>query len=253
MDVNETALTVMMVEDDPVARHRLAGAVAADPGLVLGRACGTVAEALEWLRCHEPDLLLVDLGLPDGSGVEVIAACNILHPRCDILVFSMFGVEANVLASVEAGATGYILKDAGQFDVCRAMQELRAGGSPMSPVIARRLLTRLRGGEGRAAFPGGGATRMPSMLRAAAGSEVAGLPSPVANALTGRETETLNLIARGYTYEETAQSLSISLSTVQTHVRSIYGKLAVTSRSGAVIEAHRRGLLEKDLFARIGR
>jgi DNA-binding NarL/FixJ family response regulator len=137
-------LTVIVVEDDHATRGRLCEAIAAQPNMTLGAACDRMAPALEWLDSHRPDVLLTDLGLPDGSGIDVIRHCAARYPACDILVITMFGDEKNVLASVEAGAAGYLLKDADHLDVGRAMRDLLAGGSPMSPVIARKVLNRAR-------------------------------------------------------------------------------------------------------------
>jgi DNA-binding NarL/FixJ family response regulator len=232
MKADFALLTVLVVEDDYSTRTRLCDAIAAQSNMQVGAACDRVRPAIEWLEANKPDLLLTDLGLPDGNGIDVIKRCAALHPDCNILVITMFGDEKNVMSSVEAGATGYILKDSDHIDVSRAMRELLAGGSPMSPVIARKVLNRARSQETQAGPP-------------SSGNE-----APLKVMLTGRETETLNLIARGYTYDETAQMLAISLSTVQTYIRSIYGKLAVTSRSSAVLEAHKLGLLQDDLFAK---
>jgi DNA-binding NarL/FixJ family response regulator len=230
MKAESANLTVMIVEDDHATRGRLCEAIAAQPNMTLGAACDRVAPALEWLDSHRPDVLLTDLGLPDGSGIDVIRHCAARYPACDILVITMFGDEKNVLASVEAGAAGYLLKDADHLDVGRAMRDLLAGGSPMSPVIARKVLNRARALESPATpAPSSGAM-------------------PFNVTLTARESEALNLIARGYTYDETAQMLKITLSTVQTYIRSIYGKLAVNSRAEAVLEAHKMGLLQDDLF-----
>jgi DNA-binding NarL/FixJ family response regulator len=232
MKADSALLTVIVVEDDHSTRARLCDAIAAQPNMKVGAACDRIRPALEWIETNKPDLLLTDLGLPDGNGIEVIKRCAALHPDCNILVITMFGDEKNVLSSVEAGAAGYILKDSDHLDVSRAMLDLLAGGSPMSPVIARKVLNRARSRETQAGPPSSGGN------------------APLKVTLTGRETEALNLIARGYTYDETAQMLTISLSTVQTYIRSIYGKLAVNSRSEAVLEAHKLGLLQDDLFTR---
>jgi DNA-binding NarL/FixJ family response regulator len=230
MNADSALLNVIVVEDDQVTRARLCDAITAQPNMKVSAAVDRVRPALEWLEANKPDLLLTDLGLPDGSGIEVIKRCAVLHPDCNILVVTMFGDDKNVLSSVEAGASGYILKDSDHLDVSRAMLDLLAGGSPMSPVIARKVLNRARSAETQA------------------GTSPASDHGALKVTLTGRETEALNLIARGYTYEETARMLAISLSTVQTYIRSIYGKLAVNSRSGAVLEAHKLGLLQDDLF-----
>lgn len=225
--------SVVIVEDDDHTREALSAAVSAMPGFALAAAFDRIQPAIAWLRAKQADVLLTDLGLPDGSGIDVIRACSARWPDCDIMVITMFGDEKNVLSSIEAGASGYILKDNDRLDMNRAMQDLRAGGSPMSPLIARKVLERARRRETPAAAPTTPSRQPTSSV-----------------ALTRRETETLDLIARGYTYEETARLLSISLSSVQTHIRGIYGKLAVKSRGEAVFEAHKLGLLQDGLLKR---
>ncbi|HTN64958.1 MAG TPA: response regulator transcription factor [Burkholderiaceae bacterium] len=222
---------VVIVEDDPRTRAHLCAALDGQSGFRLAACFERAQPAIAWLDANRADVLLTDLGLPDGSGIDVIHACAARHPRCDIMVITMFGDEKNVLSSIEAGASGYLLKDAAQLDVVRAITELRAGGSPMSPLIARRVLLRAR-------------------VKASA-AEVNGPSDPASlMGLTRREAETLDLIARGYTYAEVAQLLAVTVGTVQTHIKSIYGKLAVHSRSEAVFEAHKLGLLRAGLFDR---
>lgn len=220
---------VVVVEDDIRTLNNLCAAINAEDDFVLAASFSRAQPALAWLDTNPVDVLLTDLGLPDGSGIDVIRRCTATQKACDILVITMFGDEKNVLSSIEAGAAGYILKDADHVDVGRAMRDLRAGGSPMSPLIARKVLTRALQNETPADPPSA----------TAASNKVT---------LTKRETDTLNLIARGYTYDEAAQLLSVSLSTIQTHVKGIYGKLAVNSRSEAVFEAHKMGLLNANVF-----
>ena len=223
----EADIRVLLVEDDPATSARLQSALGSLPGIQVVAACAQRASACEWLDTQEPDVLLCDLGLPDGSGIDVIRHARRLHPRCDCMVITMFGDEANVLASIAAGATGYLLKDESDDNLRASVLELRSGGSPMSPVIARKVITRLRS----ASAPG-----LPAPdERSAQGAEVT---------LSARETEVLDLISRGYTYAETAGHLSISVHTVQAHIKNIYGKLAVNSRTEAVFEAHKLGLLK---------
>lgn len=216
--------TVLVVEDDPVTRRALALAIESEPALKLVAALGNVQEAVDWLAANAADVLLTDLGLPDGSGVDVIRACTARHQRCDIMVITMSSDEASVVACIEAGAVGYVLKNAGRLDIVRAVMDLRAGGAPMSPAIARMVLARIRQGKRAEPPPQEGSGSAP--------------------ALTKREAAILELIARGDTYGEVAQLLSVSVGTVQTHIKNIYGKLSVHSRGEAVFEAHRRGLLK---------
>lgn len=218
-------ISIVVVEDDVPLRETLCAAINAQSGMSVAASFERFAPALAWLENHTVDVLLTDLGLPDGSGIDLIKACAASHPRCDIMVITMFGDEKNVLASIEAGAVGYILKDTDQLDVARFIADLRQGGSPMSPLVARKLLTRAQPAQ-----------HIPQAS-----------PYPLATEqirLTPREHEALDLIARGYTYGEIAGLLAVSVSTVQTHIKNTYAKLSVHSRSEAVFEAQRMGLLQ---------
>lgn len=137
-------INVMIVEDDNVTRKYLAAAIQSEPRLQLVAAFDSVQPALASLVSTPVDLLLTDLGLPDGSGVDVIRACVDRWPDCGILVITMSSDEDSVLACIEAGAAGYVLKDAGRLDIVRALLDLHSGGSPISPLIARKVLGRMR-------------------------------------------------------------------------------------------------------------
>lgn len=217
------AVGVLVVEDDAVTRKVLCLAIESEPALKLLAVFDSVKPALDWLENESPDVLLTDLGLPDGSGLEIIRACAQHHPTTDIMVITIASDEANVLACIEAGASGYVLKDAGRMNVARDVLDLRAGGAPMSPAIARMVLAKVR--------------RAKKKVVPTAAQE------NVETSLTKRETVILDLIAQGNSYGEVAKILSVSVGTVQTHIKNIYGKLAVHSRGEAVFEAHRRGLL----------
>lgn len=229
---------VLIVEDDPQMREFFAASVARSDQLRLAGCVGTLAEARAWLDDpgHAVDVLLVDLGLPDGSGLEVIRHAVGLHPACESLVISMFGDEDNVLASIEAGALGYIHKDSTPDDIASIILEMKSGASPISPMIARRVLSKylsLRDGRG-----------------AAAAAVVVPPPDPVAAAplrpgLSTREQEVLELIARGFSYADIARLQAVSVHTVQTHIKNLYRKLAVRSRGEAVFEATQLGLLAR--------
>jgi DNA-binding NarL/FixJ family response regulator len=215
------ATRVALVEDDVETRARLAASIRAQDSLQLVAEYATGAEALAGLQSGAPDVLLVDLGLPDISGLEVVRFAAGRYPQCDILIISIFGDEANVLAALEAGARGYLLKGSLQHDIAFDIQDIRNGGSPLSPVIARQMLKRLQAHEAPA-------------KNAEAEEETT---------LTARETEILNTISRGFSYAETAQMLGISVGTVHTFLKRIYRKLAVHSKTEAVFEASRLGLI----------
>lgn len=208
-----------IVEDDLRTRRRFEHALARADRLWLAYSAGTVGEMVAWLRDNRVDVLLVDLGLPDGSGLQVISHCRKLSPGTEIMVISMFGDEANMMRAFEAGARGYLLKDGTEDDLADHVLSLNAGGSPMTPIIARQLLTRL--------------SPAPATTSAL----------PVDATLTARERDILAKLARGYTYAETAEILGISPSTVQSHVKNIYSKLAVHSKTEAIHEARQLGLL----------
>ncbi len=225
---------VLIVEDEPEFLRRFSEAVLGDPRLRLLGAVTTGQAGLALLDAQQPHVLLVDLGLPDISGIELIRHAARRHAGCDVLVVTMFADDEHVLASIEAGATGYLLKDASAARIAAAIHEVREGGSPISPSIARRLLSRFR--SGLPAHPDAGAP-------ATSGAPSAPLPSAEPSPLSDRETELLRLIAKGLGFDAVAEVLHISPHTVVTHVKNIYRKLAVHSRGEAVHEARQMGLL----------
>lgn len=227
---------VLIVEDNPQMRDFFAASVGASAQLTLVGTMGTVADALRWLDnpAHGVDVLLTDLGLPDGSGLEVIRHARQSHPECEPLVISMFGDEDNVLASIEAGALGYIHKDAAPEDIAQTILEMKSGASPISPMIARRVLSKYLALQ----------ANRPSALDSQAQAAI----ETIANegqkgVLSRREQEVLELIARGFSYADIARFKYLSVHTVQSHIKSLYSKLEVHSKSEAVYEATRMGLL----------
>lgn len=232
---------VLVVEDDPEMRAFFSGSVARCAELQLAASVGTVAEAKAWLDddANTVDVLLTDLGLPDGSGLDVIRHVIQLHPRCEPLVISMFGDEDNVLASIEAGALGYIHKDSTPDDIAQTILEMRAGASPISPMIARRVLLKYRSDQAKEAQANVVSSLSAINNEADRSFDVLmqdGLLSP-------REQEVLELIARGFSYAEIARLQTVTVHTVQTHIKNLYRKLSVNSGREAVFEAIRMGLL----------
>lgn len=225
--------SVLIVEDEPEFLQRFTEAVLADPELRLIAGVTTGRAGLAMLDAQPPDVMLVDLGLPDISGIELIRHAARHLPNCDVLVVTMFADDVHVLGSIEAGATGYLLKDAQATRIASAIHEVRAGGSPISPSIARKVLAAFRVAPQAAATAPAAAAAAPAP--AAAPAE----PSP----LSERETEILRLVAKGFSFDAVGDLLSISPHTVVTHVKKIYRKLAVHSRGEAVYEANQMGLL----------
>jgi DNA-binding NarL/FixJ family response regulator len=206
-------IRVMVVEDDVRFRAAFAAAISAAADLVLHSQAAGLQEGLRLLGGAPADVLIVDLGLPDGSGVELIRQTRLAWPACDIMVSSVFGDEAHVLKSIEAGAVGDLLKDSEPERIVEQVRSLRAGGSPISPPIARQVLARLR----------------PPV-------------SSTETVLSARETEVLNYITKGFSYDDIVRLLQVSRPTVLTYVRRIYAKLQVNSKTAAVYEARKLGI-----------
>lgn len=227
-DLPQNPIRVVVVEDDVVTRKAICLSVQSDSSMTLAATFDSVLPATEWMQFNGMDVLLTDLGLPDGSGLQLIQSCCRLHPDCDIMVLTTSSNEADVVASIEAGASGYLLKGAHKHEITQAIRTLCEGGAPMSPVIARMVLGRMRSGRPKAA------------------NQAGVVPSPSTPViLTGREAAILDLIARGDSYGDIAKMLSVTVGTVQTHIKSIYAKLSVHSRGEAVFEAQRQGLLKQ--------
>jgi DNA-binding NarL/FixJ family response regulator len=214
--------SVFVVEDEQHTRAHLCRAIEALPDLRLIGAAGSCAEAREAFAKEPPDVLLTDLGLPDGSGISLIREALAIRMDTLAMVITVFGDEKNVLRSIEAGASGYLLKDGTIEDIGASIRQLLDGGSPISPSIARYLLRRFQQPQ----------------------KKVSDEDKPK---LTGRESEVLKLIAKGFSFPEIADLLSISVHTVTTHVRKLYKKLQVNSRGEAVYEALQIGLINPDL------
>jgi DNA-binding NarL/FixJ family response regulator len=217
-------IRVGIVEDDLRVNQSLTAAVNLADGMEMVWSETTRAAALSALARRPVDVLLVDLGLPDGSGIDVIREAHERLPNCDVMVCTIFGDEAHVLQSIEAGAHGYLLKDSPSGTIAEEIRLLRAGGSPISPLIARLVLGRLR----------------PALPAAGPVETADGKPGV---SMSRRETEVLELITKGFTYEEIARKLGVTRHTVQTFVRRIYAKLEVGSKIEAINAARQQGLL----------
>lgn len=212
-------LRITVVEDDSLTREALCASIASDDAFALSGAHETGAAGLLALDAEAPDVLIVDLGLPDMPGLDVIRQAARRYPELSIMVLTSFGDEANVLASLAAGAQGYLLKGNLSHDIGVDIRDLKNGGSPLSPLVARHLLARLPPPPPKPT------------------------PESEAVALTPREREILGTIARGFDYAETARLLGIAPGTVHTHLKRVYRKLAVNSKTEAVFEAGKLGLL----------
>jgi DNA-binding NarL/FixJ family response regulator len=219
------AVRVVVVEDDPSHRERFREHLRLDDRLALIAEFANATSAMAAIPPLLPDVALVDLGLPDGTGFDVIAHIHRAAPRAEIMVVSVFGGERNLLRAIEAGATGYLLKDAMPPDFLAAIHALRAGESPISPSLARHLLNHYHPAPER-----------PPEAKTPAGD-------PASEGLTAREIDILERIAGGSSIAEIAERIFISTHTVKTHVKNIYRKLEAHSRVQAVSIAQRRHLI----------
>lgn len=226
---------VLIVEDDVPTRNFFVDSVLRCAELSLVAGVGTYEEARALIEgsAKSIDILLTDLALPDGNGLDLIRLAARVQPACEALVISMFGDEDSVLSSVEAGALGYIQKDFTPDNIAHTILEMKAGASPISPMIARRVLAKYR------------AMHLLDQIPTAADSGLTqATAEPARSLLSAREQEVLDLIARGFSYAEIAKLQDVTMHTIQSHIKNLYTKLAVHSKSEAVYEATRLGLLQ---------
>lgn len=209
--------TVTLVEDDFEVRDRLCQLIEQHQQLTLVNACGTVSDGLLSIKNDRPNILLTDLGLPDGSGTDIIKAIHTYKLDCQAMVISGFQDEHIVFQALEAGASAYILKHDESHKITDAILSMMKGGSPMSPVIARLMLKRFK-----------------------AQREIPDLPE----ILTERQIHILTYISQGFSSKEISEKLAISYYTVTTHIKNIYTKLQVNSRTEALHEAIKLGLIQ---------
>jgi DNA-binding NarL/FixJ family response regulator len=207
----EAPIGVLIVDDHPVVRDGLRGMFSGDPAFnVLGEA-DNGRDAVQRAEILRPDVVLMDLRMPEMDGVTAIRLMAERGVAARVLVLTTYDTEADVLPAIEAGATGYLLKDAPSDELRRAVRAAARGESVLSPAVASRLLR--------------------------------GVREPAKDAISQREVEVLRLVAHGASNREAAERLFISEATVKTHLVHIYAKLGVNDRAAAVAVAFERGLL----------
>lgn len=228
----ETAapIRVFVVEDQTKILKNQLKLLEASPELTIIGTALSGETGLEEVRRLKPDVLLLDLGLPRMSGIDVTRAVKAELPEIEILIFTIFDEEDKVLEAVKAGASGYLLKGTPADKMVEAIKEVRAGGTVIQPSLARRLLKHFRVGE-----PSASSDNLPPVTAA---------EEPEGKKLSARETEILQLIAKGVSNSEAATMLSLSKATIRTHLEHIYRKLEVTNRVEAVTEGLRKGLIQ---------
>ncbi|MFE6696657.1 response regulator [Streptomyces sp. NPDC057718] len=214
-EIPARTVTLVVVDDHPVVRDGLRGMFTAAPGFeVLGEAADGV-DALAVVGELDPDVVLMDLRMPGGGGVAAIAELTRRGARSKVLVLTTYDTDSDTLPAIEAGATGYLLKDAPREELFAAVRAAADGRSVLSPAVASRLMTRVR---------------TPAA-------------DPAETSLSAREREVLVLVARGTTNREIAAELFISEATVKTHLTHVFAKLGAKDRAAAVAVGYDRGIL----------
>ncbi|MBI5394667.1 MAG: response regulator transcription factor [Verrucomicrobia bacterium] len=208
------AISVAIVEDDKGLREDLAGFINSRRGLRCAGSFASAEDALQSLPDKPPDVVLMDINLSGKSGIECIAALKPRLPDTQFVVLTVFEESEKIFAALRAGASGYLLKRAAPAELAGAIEQVHAGGSPMSPQIARQVVQFFQ-----------------SQRKAPASAAAANTED-----LTARERDLLALLARGKQYKEISDQLGISVDTVRSHIRRIYRKLHVHSRTEAAMK-----------------
>jgi DNA-binding NarL/FixJ family response regulator len=210
------AIRVLIADDHPIVREGLSAVLETQPDFAIVGEAASGAQAVERAAALRPDVILLDLELPELDGVAALRAIRAADPAARVIIFTAFDTDERILAAVQAGAQGYLLKGAPREELFQAIRVVHDGGSLLQPVVAARL------------------------LRQVSGASTPALPEP----LTERELEVLRLLAKGRQNKEIANELWISERTVKFHVSAILAKLAVGNRTEAVSKAAQLGLIE---------
>ena len=204
-------IRVVLADDHPVVRAGLRGMLAAEPGIEVVADAASGAEAVAVVARFQPDVVLMDLRMPHGDGVEATTKIVSGHPGTRVVVLTTYETDADIVRAVEAGAVGYLLKDASISELGNAIRAAARGETVLAPSVARRLVSHVR--------------------------------QPRRDLLSSRETEVLALVARGLTNAEIGRQLSITEATVKTHLLRLFGKLGVNDRTAAVTSAIALGVI----------
>ncbi len=205
------SVRILVTDDHPVVRAGLSGMLSGEPDFEVVGEAGNGKEALALTSELRPDVVLMDLRMPEMDGVTAIERIKAEYPETQILVLTTYETDADILRAIENGASGYLLKDAPREDLFGAIRVVAQGQSPLAPAVAARLMQRMRGQD--------------------------------EESLSAREIEVLELVARGTSNKEIAKELWVSETTVKTHLLHIFDKLGVTDRTAAVTAALKRGII----------
>jgi DNA-binding NarL/FixJ family response regulator len=204
-------IRLLVCDDHPVVRSGLRGMLRSQPDFEVVAEASSGLQAVALAHQYRPDVVLMDLRMPEMDGAAATAEIKSAHPEIHVLILTTYETDADILRAVEEGAAGFLLKDARQEDLFDGIRQVAQGKAPLAPGVAARLMRRLRGTEDEQ--------------------------------LSGREIEILQLVARGLNNKDIARELLISESTVKAHMLHIFDKLGVTDRTAAVTTALRRGII----------
>jgi DNA-binding NarL/FixJ family response regulator len=207
-------ISLLLVDDHPVVRNGLRGMFESAPGFIVLAEASNGVEAVALAAEHDPDVILMDLRMPDGGGLDAITELTRRGARAKILVLTTWDTDIDTVPAIEAGATGYLLKDAPRDELFTGVREAAAGRTVLSPAVASRLVSAVR--------------------------------TPTASPLAAREREVLALVAKGTSNREIARELFISEATVKTHLSHLFTKLGVNDRAAAVAKGYEQGILGRD-------
>jgi DNA-binding NarL/FixJ family response regulator len=207
-------ISVLLVDDHPVVRAGVRGMLGGEPDITVVGEAGSGAEAIASVRALRPDVVLMDLRMPGLDGVGATGQLRTVAPDTRVLVLTTYESDADVLRAVEAGATGYLLKDSSRADLLNAIRAAARGETVLSPTVATRLLNRMR--------------------------------NPKQDLLSPREANVLRLVAAGMSNVDISRTLHIAEATVKTHLLRAFAKLGVSDRTAAVTKAMSLGLLPPD-------
>jgi DNA-binding NarL/FixJ family response regulator len=209
--MTEHNIRLLVCDDHPVVRSGLRGMLRSQPDFEVVAEASSGLQAVALAHQYRPDVVLMDLRMPEMDGATATAEIKFAHPEIQVLILTTYETDADILRAVEEGAAGFLLKDARQEDLFDGIRQAAQGKAPLAPGVAARLMRRLRGTEDEQ--------------------------------LSGREIEILQLVARGLNNKAIARELLISESTVKAHMLHIFDKLGVTDRTAAVTTALRRGII----------